>query len=135
MSLEGAIHQRWRAFLPLAELLPAERFYTGVLPAAGPLAPELPYATLRRAGASRITRTSGGMALATVTLRLSIWATELDLAKRIAAEVQERFERSEFDAGEVRVQDMREAGCREIHEVDGTWRIELDYVLRTETKR
>jgi hypothetical protein len=135
MSLQRAIHHRWRTSRPLAELLPAAAFFTGAAPpAGGELTPARPYATLRTLRTVSVERTSGGRELTALVVRFRLVAEGLDAAKRIADAVQAAFERSAFADADTTVQDMRREARRETRLPGDLWRIELDFLTRVETE-
>ena len=141
MSLEQAMHERWQTCAALTALVPADRFRTGwVAPSAAtgseaagtPV--DLPYVVLERVGDAELTCASGGRELTSVLLRLRVWAADLAQAKQIAGEIDARFHRRSFVAAGVAVQDIKRRGRRESPRADGAWQLELDYLVRTETR-
>lgn len=133
MSIEQAIHDRWRAYRPLAALVPAtgdgatNRLFTG---AAGGGA-GLPYVTLVREGETRIRRTSSRSAIGQTRLVVNVWAATLESAKQIVARVLERFSRAAFDHPGGRVLDMRWTDVRETRQDDGTWLAAVEFYVQT----
>jgi hypothetical protein len=138
MSIEQAIHDHWAGSAALAALLPADRFRTGwVAPpgttpdaVTGPA--ERPYVVLARRGELEVVRASGNIELVALVLRFTVWARDLAEGKAIAAAIHERFDRQHFAAGGASVQDMKRIGTQETPQDDGSWRVELDYLVRAE---
>ena len=134
MSIERAIHERFRSCQPLVERVPTERFSTGWLAptAAGTTPGDLPYVILERGPQRSAERMSGGRTLITVPIRFYIQAGSLAGAWEIAAEIHQRFERQAFSAGEIRVQDMKRQSLQQSPRATGGWQIVLEYLTRAE---
>ena len=135
MSLERAIHDRWRSDPGLAALLPAARLFTGTAPGN----PAPPYAVLARLDSQPVLRTSSGTALDDARIELSIWVAELESLQRIVAAVERRFERAGFplhDGFALRggaVLLMRRVARAERREESGLWRATITYLVLHET--
>lgn len=128
MSLERAIHELWSADFRLTALVPAGRLCTGA--AAGPA--ELPYVVLTRQGNKPSVRTSSGRAVDETAVRFTVWSMELDLAKRIAAEISRRFDRLDFERHGVRCLNIWRTHDAAALEADGIWRLPIDFVALNE---
>jgi len=130
MSIERAIHDRWRINGALQSQLPAARFFTGAVPSD----PLPPYAVLVRLDTQPVLRTSSGTALDDARFELSIWASELAALQEIAAAVERSFERVGFplrDGGMALL--MRRVQRAERREESGLWRATLIYLVLHET--
>ena len=127
MSIEAMVHQQWSRYRPLAELVPPPRLFTGL--ASGDAV--FPYVTLQRLGQSAVRATSSGNRLAVDALAVRIWDSDLDRAKRIAARIDDCFERPDFAWSDGRVLDMRRTNLTEEETSPGRWRVTLTYTLRT----
>ena len=123
MSLEQAIHQRWSDDPPLAALLPAERLLTGLAPAGT----AVPYAVLTRESTRPRAHTSSGTRLDDVLVRITLHASTLDSAKRIASAVNLRFDRTTFPLSSGTVRLMQRVGLKEEVRDDAAWTLELQY--------
>ena len=130
MSLEQTIHERWATDFLLAATLPAARLTTGT--ARGDTT--LPYAVLTRRENQILTRTSSGTSIDRTIVRFAVWAAGLDQAKLIAQAINRRFERSEFTLDEGSVLNMQRSMETESQADDGSWRLELDYVVLVSTE-
>jgi hypothetical protein len=125
MSLEQAIHERWATDFLLATVLPADRLSTGA--ARGNTS--LPYVVLSRRENQVVTRTSSGTCIDRAVMRFSVWSADLDEAKEIAQAIARRFERVDFPLGAGSVLNMQRSQETETQADDGSWQLELDYVL------
>jgi len=135
MSIEQAIHDRWRTYKPLAELVPDDRFFTGTAPQDGDSTQTVrPYVTLDRLPGATVTRTSGGRQLIAQRFRFNIWADSLDEGRKIAARAAARFARADFRRKDVVIQDMLLLEQTDLEQDDGTWLTRVDYLVRAETK-
>ena len=98
MIAAQAIHEQWAGYWPLAQLVPADRIYTGLPPLRDgnetPIA--FPYASLSLEGESQITRTSQGTLLASELIRITIWSPSYDQADRIERRMTRYFNRRDF---------------------------------------
>jgi hypothetical protein len=130
MSIERAIHDRWRGDPALASLLPAARLFTGTAPGT----PATPYAVLARLDTQPVLRTSSGTALDEVRLEISIWSAELELLQQIVAGVERRFERAGFPTRDGTVLNMRRVARDERREAGGYWRATLTFLVLHETQ-
>jgi len=134
MSIEQAIHERFRSWQPLVARVPVERFSTGWLVpnAAGTSPGEAPYVILERGSQRSAERMSGGHTLVTTLVRFYIHASSLTESWEIAAEIHQRFERQAFAAGETRIQDMKRQNFQKSPRTAGGWQIVLEYLVRAE---
>jgi hypothetical protein len=134
MSIEQAIHLRWKTCRPLTDLVASDRFFTRAVPASATLleSARQPYVTLQRLRSRRESRLSDGKRLSATLLRFHIWSLTLEQAKRVAREVQACFDREEFSLAGILVQDMKLTDQRETLEGDHVWHLSLDYLTRTE---
>lgn len=134
MSIERAIHERFRRWQPLVERVPAARFSTGWLApnAAGIVAEGEPYVILERGPQRAAERMSDGRTLATLVVRFYVQAGSLATAWEIAAEIHHRFERQAFSSGETQVQDMKRQTFPHSPRASGGWQIVLEYLARAE---
>lgn len=134
MSIERAIHERFRTWQPLVELVPAERFSTGWLPpnAEGTMAEGEPYVILERGPQRAAERMSDGRTLVTLLMRFYVQASSLGIAWDIAGEIHHRFERQAFTSGETQVQDMKRQTFQHSPRATGGWQIVLEYLARVE---
>lgn len=126
MKLEQAIHARWAASAALGELLPAERFTTGLAHAT-----ERPYATLVRKPGRTLCRTHAGDAVDEIPLEIHIWHDAFEACQAIAHQVQAAFDRSGFplsDGG--RVLQMRRAGESVVEHAGGVWQWTVAFSAR-----
>lgn len=129
MSIERALHERWRSDATLCALLPGARLFTGIAPSD----PPPPYATLTRLDTRPVLRTSSGTSLDEARIELSLWAAELETLQQIAAAIERRFERSSFATSEGDVLLMHRANRQEHREPSGLWRATLTYLILHET--
>lgn len=127
MSLERAIHDLWSADFRLTSLVPAARLFTGE--ARG--GPPLPYVVLSRFANRPAVRTSE-RTIDETRLRFSVWASGLDQAKRIAAEIARRFDRQSFEAAGVVCHVMRRHDDAAAPQAGGAWRLAADYQVLNE---
>ncbi len=125
MSLEQAIHERWGTDFLLAADLPVEKLSTGA--ARGETS--LPYAVLARRENQPLARTSSGTSIDRAVLRFTIWTADLDEGKRIARSIARRFDRADFSLASGAVLNMQRSLEAETQVDDGTWRLDLDYVV------
>lgn len=121
--LEPAIRQRWASSQALVGDVPLARLFVGA--ARGPV--ELPYVVLTQRSSAIVQRTSSGAVLSRVALRFTLWAAELDVARRIAAAVDAEFDRTDLLAGELAVLNLQRLSNEETLEPDGTWKAERDF--------
>ena len=128
MSLEKAIHERWGTDFLLSAALPVERLSTGA--ARGDTT--LPYAILTRRESRVLGRTSSGTETTRSFVRLSVWSADLDQAKNIAQLINHRFDRVEFPLVAGRVLNMQREQNAQEQADDGSWRLDLDYVVITD---
>lgn len=129
MNIERAIQDRWQRNAALSALLPVERLFTGTAPGD----PPPPYAVLTRLDTQPVLRTSSGTALDEARIDLSIWAGELELLQRIAAEVERGFERAGFPLREGLVLLLRRVQHSQRQEASGLWRATLTWLVLHET--
>jgi hypothetical protein len=134
MSIERAIHERFRTWQPLVDRVPAERFSTGWLApnAEGTVAESEPYVILERGPQRAAERMSDGRTLVTLLVRFYVQASSLSTAWEIAAEIHHRFERQAFSSGETQVQDMKRQTFQHSARLGGGWQIVLEYLARVE---
>jgi len=125
VSLEQAIHERWATDFLLSSVLPAEQLTTGA--ARGDTV--LPYVVLARRENQALLRTSSGTTIDRAVMRFTIWAADLDEAKRIAQAISRRFERTDFALASGSVLNMQRAMETESQADDGSWRLEVDYAV------
>src|SRR5262249_28368694 len=125
MSLEQAIHERWATDFLLAGILPADRVSTGT--ARGETS--LPYVVLSRRENQVVARTSSGTSIDRTVMRFTIRSADLDEGKDIAHAVAHRFERVDFALDHGNVLNMQRTQETESQADDGSWRLELDYVV------
>lgn len=125
MSLARGIQERWQMSQPLCDAVPIERVVTGL--AMGPM--ELPYVTLSRDRDTAVTRTSSGNQLRAARLVLTVWHGELDAALTIAETIEGAFRCAAFAYPGGRVLDSRLESRDEQPQVDGMWRVALDFTM------
>lgn len=132
MSIEQAIHEHWTTWRPLVDLVAAGRVYTGLAPPRGSdgTPGDLPFVSLATQGDSQVTRTSSRTILTSRSLRFSVFAARYDDAKRIAAAIQDHFNRAGFAWSRGRVLDMKQTNKTEVEEEDGAWHIALVFLAR-----
>jgi hypothetical protein len=124
MSLERAIHELWSADHALVQLVPAARLFTGA--AAG--SPALPYVVLSRLGTRPAVRTSAGRRLDEAAVRFRICADGLEQARQVEAAIARRFDRRDFDRADVACLHIRRVHDGAAIQIDGTWRLLVDYL-------
>jgi hypothetical protein len=122
MSLEQAIYDRWAAYQPLCQQIPAERVYLGT--AAGCVT--FPYATLARVRTVSTQRTSR-RTFETVEFRLAIYDDDLARGQAAAAAMHERFAGSEFSNSGSTVHSVRRVNYVETEQASGAWLLAGDY--------
>ncbi len=134
MSIERAIHERFRTWQPLVERVPAERFATDWLApnAAGLVMDDEPYVILERSPQRAAERMSGGRTLVSLVMRFYVHASSLGTAWEIAGEIHHRFERQAFSSDETQVQDMKRQTFQHSARLGGGWQIVLEYLTRAE---
>ncbi len=128
MSVEKAVHERWATHLPLNDLLPSGRLYTG-----GQLgAPVLPYAVLTREQSVALGRASGGVEYVHTTLRVRIVSASLDEAKQVKQRVLERFDRTHFALVDGTCLNMQWTRNDEQLHRDGMWEVSVDFMVTSQ---
>jgi hypothetical protein len=134
MSIERAIHERFRSWQPLAQRVPEDRFATGWLapPAETQVADGTPYVILERGPQRAAERMSAGRTSIALVVRFYVQAGSLAEAWEIAAEIHHRFERQAFTSGETQVQDMKRQNFQHSPRAGGGWQIVLEYLARVE---
>lgn len=125
MSLLAAIRDLWISDHSLVLLVPGERLFSGL--AYGE--PVRPYVVVHRLGGRPVMRTTGAMPVEETALRFRVWADSLEAAGRVAAAIDARYDRRAFEIGDVRCLQMRRTHDSATVEVDGLWRILVDYLV------
>jgi hypothetical protein len=133
MTIHRAIHEHWSSYRPLAALVPPEQVYTGLPPirdaARQPIS--FPYISLTSEGQSETTHTSSGTMISVEQIRFAVFTKSYDEGRRIAAAIDDYFNRREFNWPRGRVLDIRPAGRSESEDPsDGVWRIASDFLIR-----
>lgn len=125
MSIERAIHERWATDAGLTARVPAARVLTGTALSA----PATPYVVIRRTKTATTLRTSSGTTVDDATIEMNIWSENLETAKNIALEIDRRFDRTEFTAGDERILHMRRTDQMEQREAGDVWHATLTYLV------
>lgn len=133
MSAERAIHEHWSGYRPLANLVPADRIYTGLPPIRdvdqSPV--QLPYVSLTVESESQIERSSSGTMFSNEQIRFSVFSASYEQARQIEATLCRYFNRRDFAWSGGQVLDMRPGNRIEReNEDDGVWMIARDFEVR-----
>ncbi len=127
MNLAKLIHERWATDAALSALLPVSSVSTGIYFAADPT---VPYATITRPGDFVVGRSSDGVRIESVPVRITIYhdLDHYDEGEAIADAVKAAFDGSAFDlATEQRVVAMRLVRYQPLQDDDGDWYFILDF--------
>jgi len=128
MSLEGAMLAQWEGYLPLREMIPAARVFTGRH--FGPI--ELPYAVIRRGEGREQRRTSSGNLYEQRPYYVLVYSTSLTQSREVADALRSRFDRRGFTWSTGSCLDFRWCDqCDELGE-DGVWLTEIEFVATIE---
>jgi hypothetical protein len=128
VSLEQAIRERWAASDALVRLVPLASLMTGA--AHGD--PAMPYVVLTNRGQTSQARTTSGTTLGKAEVRLAVYATDLDEAKRIAVEMRKALDRASLSWQGAAALDVQWKGQDEQLAADGTWQVAVDLVALVE---
>ena len=120
MSIEAAIHERWRICRQLIDLIPDAKLWTGEVPFEDAAGQKIlaPYASIVVAPDMTTTRTSSRNRIAQGTLTLKVWAGTLAAAQNIVDKARDWFNRADFDYSRGRVLDMRSGERTSAEEAD-----------------
>jgi hypothetical protein len=134
MTAERALHEHWSSYRPLAEMVPANRVYTGLPPirddAEMPLT--FPYVSLTVRGESVVERTSQGNIITAEMLRFSTFSRDYDEARKVAQAIGDYFNRKDFPWSRGRVLDIRPTNRLEEQDAeDGVWTVARDFIVQT----
>ena len=130
MSIERAIHEAWGAWKPLTDLVPEDRFVTGIARFDPDDDTVFPYVTFNRQGDAAQERTSGGNIAHAALMRFDVYALTQASAKSVADGIVNRFNRLSADYSLGTLLDCKPTNQNELEEADGVWHVMLDFMIR-----
>ncbi len=128
MSLEQALHTRWKDSASLSQQLPVSQFFTGL--AVGNV--RHPYAVWERQESGAGVQTSDRQ-VHQLQGTLHIWATSLDQARAVSDAFATAFDRQSFPLSAGSVLSFRIAGLRQEVTEHGIWHVQLACQAWTES--